>query len=258
MKKIVILLFFLFPIYVSAQIAIIEIPFQQVKTDHLGNVYLLEKNKLSKYNKNGEFLYSYNNSNTGVISSFDVSDPFKILVFDKEYNQLFYLNAQLSLISDIIRLDDLGISSSELACKSAKEGFWVFDSSTLELKYFNQQNRLIYKSLNLDLIIEYTEAPNFLVERNNLLFLNFKSIGIIVFDSFGAFLKKIAIKDLENFQVQRNEIIYFKTDSLVRYNYNLNTKNSTQFLSEKGVNNILVQNNLFYFIKNESIEIVVK
>lgn len=246
---------FLIPLFVKSQMATINATFEQVNVDHLGNIYLLENNTLSKYNKQGEFLFSYNNSSIGTIASFDVTDPLKILIYDQEYNQICFLNAQLALISDQISLDDLGINVSELACKSAKEGFWVYDAVSRELKYFNQLNLLISQSIKIDQIIEYSESPNFLVERNNQVFLNFKSKGILVFDKFGTYLKKIPITQLEDFQLVKNNIIYFRNDTvfennIVFYSQTFNTNNYML-----GAIKVLISSDLNFVIAKNKIQI---
>lgn len=255
MKMQIVIIWLFFPVLVSGQITSINAPFNEVKVDHLGNVYLLENNQLSKYAQSGKFLYSYNHNNRGTIASFDVTDPLKILIYDQEYNQLHFLNAQLAPISDGISIDDLGIPLSEIACKSAKEGYWIFDASSRELKYFNSTNQLIHKSIKIDQIITYNAPPKLLLERNNQLFLHFISYGILVFDNFGAYIKKIHIPNVENLQVTSNELVYFLHDTIFRYNYQLHQLSAKEFKTTEKVQNIFLQNERAYIIKHHKVEI---
>jgi hypothetical protein len=254
-KKIIIHIIFFIPLFSFSQEVIINTSFDVAKTDHLRNIYLLENNTLSKYSINGEFLFSFNNANVGTISSFDVSDPMKILVFDKDFNQIIFLNTQLSILNDPINIDELDIPLSELACKSTKEGYWVYDGTSREIKYFNKLNQLIHKSIKIDQLIQYSLAPDFMIERNNQLFLCFEYFGILVFDNFGSFVKKIPIKDLKSFQIETDEIVYFRNDTLFKYNYTLHTKSSNVIYSSYKLQNVIIQNDLLILINESSIEI---
>ena len=170
MKRILFIIILIIPGLLFSQQNKIQASFDFAKTDHLGNVYLVKNNILSKYNKNAEFKFSFNFSSLGTITSIDVSDPLKILLYDNEYNQILLLNSQLAPIGDLISIDQLNIPLSVLACKSVKEGYWIYDGSSNELKYFNSLNQLIHTSLKIDQIVSFEMAPNFLIERNNNLF----------------------------------------------------------------------------------------
>lgn len=236
----------------NAQNAIIEQDFEDVKIDHLGNVYLIYNNIISKYDNTGQFLFSYNHTNNGIIHSIDVTDPMKILIYDQDYNQISFLNNRLSLISDPISLDNLGITLSELACKSAKEGYWVFDASQRDLIYFNNLNQEIHSSIKIDQLIENEESPIFLTEENNFVFLHFLEQGILVFDTFGAFIKKILIQNIRSFQVKENEILYTKKDSLFFYDFQLHATESLP-VQVRNAEKIFIANKHFYFILKNKI-----
>ncbi len=52
-----------------------------IRSDELGNVFLVKDNQLIKYSSSGVVLHTYSNLYSGEISFVDTHDPFKILVY---------------------------------------------------------------------------------------------------------------------------------------------------------------------------------
>ena len=48
---------------------------EYINIDHLHNIYLIQQNKILKYNQSGEKLSEYSMNYSGNITSIDVSDP---------------------------------------------------------------------------------------------------------------------------------------------------------------------------------------
>ena len=54
-------------------------------TDYLGNLYLINDYNLSLYDSNGNFIKKFEEYKSGKISSIDVSNPLKILVYYADF-----------------------------------------------------------------------------------------------------------------------------------------------------------------------------
>ena len=61
-------------------------------SDPLGNIYIIQDNEISRYNRQYKNIARYSNAYLGQPASLDVSDPLRLLVFYKDYNQLLWLD----------------------------------------------------------------------------------------------------------------------------------------------------------------------
>ena len=92
MKNILEILFLLLsPFLVLAQESVPwsrEVVADALEIDRLGNIYLVKGNVVAKYDAEMNFLCAYDNYPAGSMSSLDVSNPFKVIVFYSEFNKL--------------------------------------------------------------------------------------------------------------------------------------------------------------------------
>lgn len=189
--------------------------------DNLGNIYVVKEDELLKYQPTGKFFARYSNLKLGNITTIDVTNPLKILLYYRDFQQIVFLDNQLSVNSEAVSLEKLGYEQTDLACAGANNSFWIYNKQNNELIRFNEQSKKIASTGNLKQVLQADIMPNFMLEHNGYLFLNSPSAGIYVFDIFGAFSKVISIKDLRQFQVAEN-LLYFKKDSsLCSYNHKL-------------------------------------
>jgi len=198
-----------------------------IRSDELGNVFLVNDNQLSKYNKLGEQLHTYTNLYSGNITFVDTHDPFKILVYYRSFGQVEFLDHTLSLASSTIDLNMLNLSLATLVCSSYQGAFWVYDPMNFELLRVTAALEISERSGNLQQVTGYTPEPNYMLERDNYLYLNDPNIGILMFDKYGSYYKTIPIKDLQSFQVFNNKIIYNIGDQVSIYDTRLNEHSST-------------------------------
>lgn len=198
-----------------------------IRSDELGNVFVIRDNQLTKYNKRSEKLYSYSNLYSGDISFIDTHDPFKILLFYQSFGQVEFLDHTLSLNSSRIDLNELGLGLSTLACASYQGAFWVYDPTNFELIRIDQSLEISERSGNLQQVTGYTLNPNYMLERDNSLYLNDPETGIFIFDKYGSFYKTIPVKGLMSFQVFDRKIIYVKEGEISIYDTRLNELSST-------------------------------
>ena len=153
----------------------------------------------------------------GIIHSIDVSDPLRILIFYKDYNQLVWVDNFLSEISSPIWLDDLGIDQVELVCSSNQGGFWVFNSLNNQLQYFDVNLKLIHESPTLNMLTGPDINPTFMIEKSRMLYLNVPGTGILVFDRFGNYSKTLPVETASFFQVTDQFLYYMKESELFSY-----------------------------------------
>lgn len=190
-------------------------------TDDFGNVYAVKEHELIKYLANGKLFTRYSNLKLGNITAVDATNPLKLLLYYHDFQQIVFLDNQLTINSEPISLEALGYEQTDLVCASANNSFWIYNKQNNELVRFNENSKKVAATGNLKQILQAELKPNFMKEYNGLLFLNSPETGIFVFDIFGTFNKIIALKNLKRFDVN-SDIIYYQRDSLFcSYNYRL-------------------------------------
>lgn len=218
-------------------------------TDNLGNVYAINNKQLTKFDKEGNKICEYSNSYLGNITSVDVSNPLRILVFYKDFNQIVFLDNTLVIIGSPINLIDIDIDEASLVCSSNQNGFIVFNSQTKKICKYDKTLKLVYESLNLGQLVGKELSPNFMVEKNGYVYLNVPSMGILVFDVYGAYYKTIFIRDLKSFQIKGDNILYYSNNSLQKYNFKL-LKSANLFLPDSlNVINSRIEEDRLYILK---------
>lgn len=190
-------------------------------TDNIGNIYLVNHDELLKYTPDGKLFRRYSNLRLGNISSIDATNVLKPLLFYKDYQQLVFLDNQLTENSAPISLEKLGYEQTELACSSANNSFWIYSKQNNEVIRFDEASRKLVNTGNLKQLLKENIEPNYMIEHNGHLFLNSPEQGIFEFDMFGAYVRTIAIKQLKQFQVDENIIFYMQHGHFCNYHYGI-------------------------------------
>jgi hypothetical protein len=182
---------------------------QTFRSDPFGNVYVVLDNNLTKYDASLKTAGDYNNPHLGSIYSVDPSDPLRILVYYKDYNQIIWLDNYLNQIRSPVFLDELGLDQAELVCTSSQGGFWVLDGLTSQIIYYNARLEPVHRSMSLSPLWNGDARPVYMIEKNRQLFLNVPGTGIMVFDRFGNYARTIALEVSSSFQVTDQKIYIF-------------------------------------------------
>lgn len=185
----------------------INTPCDFFEIDHMGNVYVVNGSQLSKYNSKGKQVCNFSDSSLGSISSIDVSDPLRILVFYRDFNQIIYLNNKLSSIGNEIDLYDFSDNETEFVCNSQKGGFWMYNSIEKQATHITNNGEIADQTILLGSFFEEAEITK-IYEHNSYLYLLYKNKGMLQLDQNGQFVKKLSFKNLQDFQLIGNNIYY--------------------------------------------------
>ena len=112
---------------------IIEQVAEMIAVDPQGNIYAINDATLFKYAPDGNLLHSYNNNLLGNISSIDVDNPMKIMLFYRDAGSILFLNDKLSPIGDMVDLYSKGLTTISLATYSTKNELILYDESNTDL-----------------------------------------------------------------------------------------------------------------------------
>jgi hypothetical protein len=221
-----------------------------IKIDPYGNIYAVKETQLSKFSPHGKLLFSYSNQKLGVISSIDVFNPMKIMLFYQDAGALVFLNEQLALINAPISLFDANYFTISLASYSAANQIHLYDNANKYLITLDFNMRELsrtpinFPSFNPMKMIE--------LEEKSLAFHEPES-GVYLFDSFGTFNKLIPIIT-SNFVEVTSELIYYTNNNeVVIYNYKFLNTETQQLPIANVVQTWLYRNNMILLLQNGTI-----
>ena len=198
-----------------------------ITSDELGYIFVVKDKQVAKYHPDGKKMYTYSNLYAGDITYVDTHDPLKILLYYEAFGQIEFLDHTLSLTSSTIELYKLNLELVNLVCASYQGAFWAYNPANFELVRVNSLLEISERTGNLQQAIGLAIEPNYMLERNNFLYVNDPSTGILIFDKYGSYYKTIPVKGLTSFQVFEKRIIYFDGDKISIYDTELNELNST-------------------------------
>lgn len=221
MKHLLFILLFISPTCFGqsnfSPVANIETKANFFTTDNQSNLYVVNGNELSKYNKSGILLYKYSNKNLGNIDFVDASNMLRLLVFYKGFSQIVFLDNTLTLSSDPIRLDEINFQQTQLVCSSYNNSIWIYDQRNLELVRIDKTLNKTQQTGNLNLLLNTVLQPESIIEYNNKVYLNNPTTGILIFDIYGTYYKTIPIKNTRHFQAIGDWIYYLEGDKIKAY-----------------------------------------
>ena len=211
----------------------LKIDAAQFTTDKLENIYYISKNnEVIKLNPEGIEQFRFVNKTLGIPTYIDATNPFNLLLFYPDYQNIVTLDRTMNLAGKF-NLFELGLFGLDAVGMAGDGNLWVYDAVSFRLKKIGKDGQAILQSADMSLEIGQTIRPNFLLERNQIVYLNNPDLGILVFDVFGKYLKTLPIKGLDRFQVVGEELLFFQNGQL--HSFHLMTLLQSQVLVPQAV-----------------------
>lgn len=256
MKKLFFSILFLVSTLLYSQSNTIEFNAKGFTTDQTGSYYEIYNNQIKKIGKNGQRQFTYSNNILGEITSIDVFNPMKIIVFFKDFSKIVVLDNTLTEQGGVINLNEVSLEETSLVCSSYNNGVWYYNPVKFQLTRLEYASKNTNVSANISTILNKNIQPNFLVEYNSKVYLNDPINGILVFDIYGTYLKTIPIFNLTNFQVKENYMLYVNESGQIEtYDFFTLEKTAYKPLEYKNVKLVRIENKSIYIVtsKNELI-----
>jgi hypothetical protein len=231
--------------------------------DHKGNYVLVDN--LGFYSVVGDYEFNrcqidpqlefkYSDKSLSTVTSVDLTNPLKILVFYKDLSKIVLVDNTLSRYGNDIYLDDYDLGQCILICASFNNSIWLYDQLTFQLVRLDQGLKKVTETSNIVQLIGHDIAPNFMIEDSDWLYINDPENGILVFDIYGSYFKTIPIKALSSFQVKDHNIIYVHEQKL--YVYHQKTIETTEIkLPQIKFKSLQVTGNKLFLLGEESLYI---
>lgn len=223
---------------------------KSISLDELGYLYVIsDRNELIRYDANLKEEYAYSNERLGAISSLDVNNPLKLLLFYENYQTIIVLDNLLGEVSRY-NLFDLGYNDINAVGISNDNNVWIYDPIDYKLKKLDSSGKLISESITLyNEGLEYIR-PSYLVEKGNKVFLYDQDYGFYLFDNLGQYLSHIDLKGISSYQViNQNNILFVKDDVMHTYDITYKSYNVFKPVGDYlsgDIDEILIDKNFIY------------
>ncbi|HMP31366.1 MAG TPA: hypothetical protein PKD85_17310 [Saprospiraceae bacterium] len=191
--------------------------FDIVEIDKLNYIYTQsENNLLRRHQIDQKTKIDYVDNRLGKIDDLDPFDPLNILLFYQSYGIVKVMDNTLNVIK-IINFRESSIYQNVVNICSSNDGrYWIFDEVLQKIIKINvsfdkiaETNRLSDLGINTPQIIKMRES-------NNQLFVLIKDVGVLVFDNFGQFVRKIVVPKIMDFTVVNGVLFYVSQNELYK------------------------------------------
>ena len=229
-----------------------EIIATDFKIDKLGNFYFINSGKIMKYNKNFVKIAEYNNNFLGDISYADVSDPFRTLLFFKDFNQIIFLDANLAELKSPILLDELGLFDISAICSSISGGFWALKNHNYQVIQYSGNLNIMQKGTEL-LMTGINGEPIKMIETTKYVFILLSTGDIFVLDNFGAYYKRLKYSNITDFTVRDDKIYVLAGKNIVVTNINTLKETIIQVPIQDKILSIDISGTQVFFLTEKSL-----
>jgi len=194
------------------ELYIIKGDFTILETDNLGYIYVVTaNNELRQYDKNYKLLYEFSVNTLGEISSIDVSNPQKILVYYPDFQFIVFVDNTLSEIKRL-NLESLGFWDIQGVALSNDNLIWIYDPVNYRLIKIEESGKVRLSS-NESYFGELDDvfSPQVNAEDNNVYL--YSHAELMLFDIFGQHLKTMQLPN-EKIQFFENQLIVLDNQKL--------------------------------------------
>jgi len=192
----------------------------QISLDNRGNLFYSDKGgNVFKLTGKGKLESDYSPSFQGKLHQLDAFWPSYIFLFSPDLQKITFLDVFLRPITIFsIRNDQIGrIGTASLG---SRQVVWIFDEiggSLIQYDYL--QNEMLQKQSLFHLLDGEDIEVRELLERQNLLFMNVKKQGVLIFDNHGAFIKKLAIDLDQKLSIYKDHLYYIEAGNIHQVNF---------------------------------------
>ncbi len=196
------------------------------EVDELGNLYVYDYYEIRKYDRNMQLLATFSSREFGVISSIDVSDPLKPLVFYSMFSKVVELDNSFAMsLSWTPQLD--GIGQSLIGSRSTGGAYWFFNQLGLQPVLVDQSSKVVSSGISLKTLSNGEFTVSDIKCKGPWMVLIDKTFGFYVYDQYGTFACKVPAQGGMFSGLTNTDLYYFNGELLVRRN--IRTGQETEF-----------------------------
>lgn len=176
-------------------------------SDQQGNVY--------KYDSTANILQVYSSQKVAGVPMIEAWPTIQIFIFYRDLQRFTFLNRFLTEPQQSAGFDPGKIGFGRAATIASDDQLWIFDESDFSLKKLNPVTQQLSLHVPLGLILTAANYNiNHMREYQNLLFVNDINSGILIFDNFGNYKKKLPFTEVRYFSFYGNELYVIDKNTL--------------------------------------------
>lgn len=229
---------------------------EKASMDTYGHLYISDnKGNINKYDSTGKFLLNFSPQKIGNITLLEAANTIRIFVFYRDFQEYLILERFLGpMPNNTLNQEEVGFA--RMATLGSDYNLWLIDETDFTLKKYDRQfNKVLYKTA-LELLLDLKDYDiNYMQEYQNNLYVNDRNSGLLVFDPFGSYKKKIGFKGIDYFSFLNDEMYYLQHDTLQLFHLYLFTTKTIPLPLGKKYKRVLLYNQKVYGIKPNGIDI---
>lgn len=174
----------------TAKISMEQPSVVDAEIDDLGKIYMIYSDQTIKLYPATQRKITYD-ENINTITSIDVSNPQKIMVYDGNLNQIVFLDNTLSEIHRMC-IDQEKYLDVTAVAMSNDNNIWIWDAQSVALIKINENGRELFRT-DLMTLLNIGEVDK-IVEKGNSIYLQSKN-HIYLFSNLGVFQNQISVQN---------------------------------------------------------------
>ncbi len=225
---------------------------QYFTTDPLYNIYVVtNENELIRYDTTGKITGRFSDKKSGHLKTVEVGNPFQILLYYDDFQQITLLDKQLTALGKY-RLYDAGVQQLAALTVSDRNDIWLYDAGDATLKKW--QISVAEVTSNHQTLLLRT-PPTWMCVQENILYLKMPT-GIQTYDIFGQFIADWEVKIGENSQIFENNLYFIEDIFFIKYNSTIRVKKSVPLPENaQGATMFRIEKNKLFVLNKNSIQI---
>ncbi|MBY0426398.1 MAG: hypothetical protein K2Q22_12225, partial [Cytophagales bacterium] len=209
----------------------------------------------SKFDEEGKFQVLYSPTKVANIALLEAWNTIKIFLFYREYQEYVMLERFLST-KPTFEIDRNSIGFARMATMASDYNLWIFDEVDFTLKKYDEQYYKVLFSTPLDLILKPKEYDiRFMREYQNQLFICDFNSGILVFDLFGNYKKRLPFNGLSYFSFYNDFITFISGNEIVLFDLYGLSETRLPLPTGKIYSQALVTGKYIYLFSKEGMDI---
>ena len=229
------------------------LPCDFFECDPFGHIYTIDNYNIKKIDSLGKMIAYYDQSVYGKITSLDISNPLKIMVYYAYRNKVQFLDRSLSPVDSEIDFFSLLSETISGCCTSYSNGIWAFSETGSKLFRLNQQAEVSSKFENMNQWLPEQFKVTQLLEYGDYLYIGDPNYGIVVFDRWGSLIHKIPLTYTRSFSIISNLIFYPRKNNVYYYNPKNFEENLFYHAADSIKQAVVTKSNLYIQMQNDSI-----
>jgi hypothetical protein len=223
---------------------------QKWEIDPLGNLYVYSGYDLHKVDSLGLIVQSFSSRDFGQISSIDVSNPFSPMLVYSLFNTVVELDKSFSMKSKW-SFPLTNFTVDQLVCRIPGQGYWLFDAVNGRPILLDSQAKILSEGTALATVHAGKNEVLSMMASDDFLMLNVKNLGLLVFDRYGTFVRKILGPNILACGFTGSDFYYVQDNIVFRYDYRKGT--SIETLTVQPGDEVKISNGRIFMQRNKVI-----